>query len=209
MTMSRDEKRAAIILAVIAGIEGLWCVANARDPRKFLAYMGFSGAAAPLTGWVVAAVVFVAFTALAARLPSVRANLVRPSRLKLLGLAVAITACFLEEAVFRKVLMDALQRGGYSVVLQILASGLFFGAAHGVWGAFRGSMSAAVGATIATGALGVGLAVAYIASDRILAPVVVAHFLINAFAEPGLVLAAVRGEMGGGRGNASSRPNTS
>ena len=194
--MSRDEKKAAVILAAIAGAEGLWCVANARDPHKFLTYMGFLGSRAPVAGWIVAAVVVAGFTAVAARLPSVRENLVRPSLLKVLGLGVAITACFLEEAVFRKVLMDALQRGGRSVVVQILASGLLFGAAHGIWGAFRDSIAAAVGATVTTGALGAGLAVAYVASDRNLAPCVVAHFLINAFAEPGLVLAAVRGEMG-------------
>jgi membrane protease YdiL (CAAX protease family) len=195
--MSRDEKRAALILAVIAGVEGLWCAMNARNPGKFLAYMGFSGARAPLAGWIVAAAVFLTFMALAARLPSVRANLVEPSLLKLLALAVAITACFLEEAVFRKALMDALQRGGHSAVIQVLVSGLCFGVAHGIWGLFRASFAAATGAIIATGLLGAGLAAAYIASDRILAPCVVAHFLINVFAEPGLVLAAVRGEMNG------------
>jgi len=197
MAMSREEKKAAIILAAIAATEGLWVVVNARDSRRFIAYMGFSGPSAPLAGWIVAALVFAGFTGLAMRLPSVRANLVRPSVLKLLGLGVAITACFLEEVVFRKLLMDGVQRAGHPVVIQVLASGLLFGAAHGVWGAFRGSVAAAVGATVATGLLGVGLAVTYVASARILAPCVVSHFLINAFAEPGLVLAAVRGEMGG------------
>jgi hypothetical protein len=89
----------------------------------------------------------------------------------------------------------------YGVALQILASALTFGLAHGIWGAFRGSMAAAIGATLATGALGGALAVVYVVSGRVLAPCVVAHFLINAFAEPGLVLAAVRGEMSGSAEN--------
>ena len=112
-----------------------------------------------------------------------------------LALAVALTSCFVEEAVFRKFRMDSLQHRGYGVALQILASGLLFGAAHGIWGAFRGSFVAAAGAMVVTGLLGLALGAVYVASSRILAPCVVAHFLINAFAEPGLVLAAVRGEM--------------
>ena len=79
--------------------------------------------------------------------------------------------------------------------LSAAASALAFGLAHGVWGAFRGSLSTAIGATIATGLLGGALAVVFVVSHRVLAPVVTAHFLINVFAEPGLVLAAVRGEM--------------
>jgi hypothetical protein len=40
------------------------------------------------------------------------------------------------------------------------------------------------------------LAIVYLVAGRNVAPCVAAHFLINAFIEPGLVLAAVRGEMG-------------
>ena len=81
-------------------------------------------------------------------------------------------------------------------MLQVLASGLAFGAVDGIWGAFRGSFRAAVGATTATGLLDLALALTYVASHRVLAPCIVAHPVINLFAEPGLVLAAVRGEMG-------------
>ena len=147
-------------------------------------------------GWIGATVVAIVFTLLAARLPSVRANLLKPSVLKLLALAVAVTAGFCEEAVFRKFLIDRLSHADYGAAIQILASGVAFGAAHGIWGAIRGSIAAAVGATVATGILGAALAVVYLASGRNVAPCIVAHFLINAFAEPGLVLAAVRGEMG-------------
>ena len=96
--------------------------------------------------------------------------------------------------------MDGLQHAGYAALLQVLASGLAFGLVHGVWGFFRGSIAAGIGATIATGALGAALAVVYLVSDRVLAPCVVAHVVINSLAEPGLVLAAVRGEMSRDRG---------
>ena len=43
--------------------------------------------------------------------------------------------------------------------------------------------------------LGLMLALVYVASHRILAPCIVAHFITNLLIEPGLVLAAVRGEM--------------
>jgi hypothetical protein len=66
-----------------------------------------------------------------------------------------------------------------------------------VWGIFGKSIRAAAGATIATAVLGCALAVVYLASGRNVAPCVFSHFLINALIEPGLVLAAVRGEMGG------------
>ena len=90
-----------------------------------------------------------------------------------------------------------------------LASGFAFGLVHGIWGAFRGSVTAAIGATVATGVLGVAPAVVFIASHRVLAPCIVSHLLINALAEPGLVLAAVRGEMGSpGRRRADAHSDT-
>jgi membrane protease YdiL (CAAX protease family) len=64
-----------------------------------------------------------------------------------------------------------------------------------VWGLFGRSVRAARGATIATGALGAALAIVYLVAGRSLAPCIVTHFVINALIEPGLVLAACRGEM--------------
>lgn len=81
------------------------------------------------------------------------------------------------------------------VVVQVLGSGLLFGVLHGVWGLMGRSLRAAIGATLATGFLGMMLAVVFIAAGRSLAPCIVAHFVINALIEPGLVLAATRGEM--------------
>ena len=196
LPLRADERKAAAILFAIAAVEGAWCVVNVQaHPVKFMRYAGFVNAQAGVLGWGLALAVAALFVASAVRLPSVRANLFALSRLKVLGLAVAVAAGLCEEAIFRKVLMDGLQHAGYGVALQIAASAAAFGVAHGIWGAFRGSVAAAIGATVATGLLGGALAIVYVASHRVLAPCVVSHFLINTLAEPGLVLAAVRGEM--------------
>jgi hypothetical protein len=92
--------------------------------------------------------------------------------------------------------MDLMRNHGFHLAVQITASALLFGLAHGVWGLFCGSIRAAAGAVTATSILGFMLAIVYLLSHRIVAPCVLAHFLINLFIEPGLVLAAVRGEMG-------------
>jgi CAAX protease family protein len=196
-----ETRKAALILAAIAIVEGTWVLVNLLvNPRGFLRYVGFLNESSEPLGWVLSILVFVGFTAFARRLPSVRTTFLALSGLKLLALAVAIAAGLCEEAIFRKLLMDTLARHEFSILLQVVASALAFGLMHGIWGAFRGSLAAAVGATLATGALGLALALVYIASHRLLAPCIVAHFLINALAEPGLVLAAVRGEMGARRG---------
>ncbi|PYS80186.1 MAG: hypothetical protein DMF67_12400 [Acidobacteria bacterium] len=119
----------------------------------------------------------------------------RPTWLKALGLAVALSAGILEELVFRKLLMNYLSAVGVGPLSQIVLSRLAFGMAHGIWGLMGRSIRAALGATVATGILGAALALVFIVSGRSLAPCVVAHFLINALVEPGLVLAATRGEM--------------
>ena len=200
MGHSSDDRKAAFILSGFAVTEGSWLFLNLfSNSRGFFRFTGFVDGHAEPIGWVLSIAVFIGFVTFAARLPSVRSNLFRFSRLKLLALAMAIAAGFCEEAIFRKLLMDTLAGHGLGVWIQLLASGFAFGAVHGIWGVFRGSLSAAIGATVVTGVLGFTLALVYIASHRLLAPCVVSHLLINAFAEPGLVLAAVRGEMGGGR----------
>jgi len=192
------EKKAAGILAVILAVEGgvvaYYCaVAGA----KFLAYLGFTaGRHGTPAGWLLALLVTAIFVGYSARFPSVRANLLRPSWLKLLALPMALAAGVLEEAVFRGTLMNALQHRGADVAVQVLVSGLAFGAVHGIWGVFGKSPRAALGATAATGVLGLVLAVVYLVAGRSLLPCVAAHTLIDAFIEPGMVLAACRGEFG-------------
>lgn len=190
-------RKSAWIMGAIAAIEGAWIVMNlSASGWRFVRYLGFAGGSAgTLPGWIAATATVPIFTAFAMRLPSVRENLFRFSKLKLLALLLAVTSGILEEVMFRRWTMNYLQEHGFGVVVQILGSGLLFGLLHGVWGLFGGSLRAAAGATLATGFLGVMLAIVFIAGGRSLAPCVVAHFLINALIEPGLVLAATRGEM--------------
>ncbi len=182
---------------MIALSEGAWVVWSAHlNPRRFFHYAGFDQASdSGLLGWILALLVVIAFVHFSRRLSSVRANLFRPSWLKVLAVLVAVASGFCEEMIFRKWLMDLLQHTGYGPVLQVAGSALAFGVAHVVWGLMRGSLRAALGAMIATGGLGLALALVYLASHRIVLPCVIAHFLINLLIEPGLVLAAVRGEM--------------
>lgn len=199
------ERKAALILSGIALAEGLWLVINLQhDPHRFLRYAGFPPAGTGVFGWLLAFVVAFAFVSYAAKLPSVRANLFRPSLLKVLAVLVAIAAAFCEECIFRKLLMDSLMRHGFGTPIQIMISALAFGIAHSIWGLMRGSIGAALRATLATGTLGLALAILYVVSDRILTTCVITHFLINLFAEPGLVLAAVRGEMSAAAPDASA-----
>lgn len=192
------ERLSAWILAGIAIAEGWWVVENfVYNPHGLVAYLGFTlGRTGKPAGWLLAALVTGSFVWVSMRLPAVRANLFRPSFLKLLALAVAVMAGILEEVIFRKWLMDYLQGRAIGPIVQVLGSGLLFGLAHGVWGLLGRSLRAAASATVATGLLGAGLAVVYIMSGRSLAPCIATHFLINALLEPGLVLAAVSGQMG-------------
>jgi membrane protease YdiL (CAAX protease family) len=197
--MTPVERKASFILGGIAAAEGIWVYLNiAGRSARFWRYMGFSSpAAAGFLGWMLAFAASAVFIwGAARRLPSVRENLLRLSILKILGILVAIAAGFCEEAIFRKWLMDGIQNHGFGLIIQAFTSALVFGLAHAAWGLLRGSVRASLGAASATSVLGLMLAIVYIASHRILAPCVVSHFLINLFIEPGLVLAAVRGEMG-------------
>jgi uncharacterized protein len=198
MTWDKAERKSAIILAIIAALEGAWVLLNLRtNGWRFVHYLGFGqGQAGHLAGWLAAAVVVFIYILLAARLPSVREHLFRLSALKLIALAVAITAAILEEVMFRRWIMNWLLAHGQGAIVQVLGSTAAFGALHGVWGLMGKSIRAALGATLATGLLGALLAIVFLLAGRSLAPCVVAHFLINLFIEPGLVLAATRGEMG-------------
>jgi hypothetical protein len=66
--------------------------------HNFLVYLGFlSGRHTPHTaGYVASAIVAVGYTAICARLLSVRETFIRPSLLKLLALALAVVAGILE-----------------------------------------------------------------------------------------------------------------
>ncbi len=193
------EKKAALILAGFTLVEGAIVILGFLGaPAKFMAYIGFAAGrhGAPLS-WLLALLVTGAFVAFSLRLPSVRENLFKPSRLKLLALPMALFAGILEESVFRSTLMNIMEHHGAGVAMQILVSGFAFGLAHGIWGLFGKSLRATLGATVVTGVLGSALAVVYLVAGRQLMPCIAAHFLIDALIEPGIMLAACRGEMGG------------
>ena len=106
-----------------------------------------------------------------------------------------MAAALVEEAFFRRLLMDALMRAGWPAVVQVVASGLVFGLAHGVWGIMTGRLSVGIGTMIATGTLGTVLGLVYVIGDRSLAPVIVAHFIVTATIQPGIMFAAFSGQM--------------
>jgi membrane protease YdiL (CAAX protease family) len=90
--------------------------------------------------------------------------------------------------------MDYLNAHDFSVVLQVIISGLAFGVIHLMWG--LKNMKAGVNAFISTSILGAALAIVYLVSGRSLAPCIVAHFIITALIEPGLLIAAKNDTLG-------------
>jgi membrane protease YdiL (CAAX protease family) len=195
-----DHRKSALILGSVAAIECSWVAVNLQfNGWKFVRYLGFAaGVDGTTIGWLAALLVVVIFVGLSLRLPSVRENLFRPSFLKVLALALAIGAGILEEVMFRRWTMNWLLSQEFGGALQVLGAGLLFGVAHAIWGLFGKSMRAAAGAMLATSLLGAMLGVVFLLSDRSVAPCIAAHFFINVLIEPGLVLAATRGEMARG-----------
>jgi CAAX protease family protein len=161
----------------------------------FLAKLGFrSGPRGNVSAWTAAIVLAIAYAAFSiSRIPEVARHWHEISWLKAEAIVAAVAAGVVEEAVFRRLLMDAIAKAGGNAALQIAASAVAFGLAHGTWGLLGGSLHAAIGAAIATTILGAALGVIYIAGRRSLAPCIAAHFLIDAVIEPGLLLSAVRG----------------
>ena len=162
----------------------------------FLRNLGFgSGPSGTPLAWVLALAVAMIFSFFAViNIPSVNRTWRQPSWLKGLAFVAAIAAATVEEAFFRRSVMDALMRMGAASVLQIAGSAVSFGLPHSFFGLMRLNLKAAMRASIATGIMGGLLAVIYIVGNRSLAPCITAHFLITFALEPGLLLAAVKGE---------------
>ena len=190
-----EKKKVVLILLIITLIEGTWVLFTWwRNGIKFWNYMGFSSQSS-VWGWIACVIVILFYLVIGIRLPSVKQYLTNISWLKFLALWMAFSSGILEEVFFRKELMNFLKVHDYGSVLQVIFSGLIFGLIHGVWGLFGKNIRAAIGAAVATGILGFGLAFVFLASGRNLAPCIIAHFLINVLMEPGLVISAVKGEM--------------
>lgn len=182
---------------LVMGIPIVRKIAGTRS--AFLRDLGFrSGARGTALAWVLAvglAAGYIAFTIRGVPLVAREWNAL--SWLKLLSLLLAIVAGIVEEAFFRRMIMDALARSHHAGSVQVLVSALTFGVAHGLWGFFGGSVAIAMGSVVATSLLGTGLGIIYLIGGRSLAPCILAHFLIDAISEPGLLLAAAAGRMGG------------
>jgi hypothetical protein len=192
-------RRAALVFLASAAII-LWLpVARALfgRPPGFLRDLGFwSGPRGTVLAWALALAVALLYSTFAVRnIPLVRVHWRAVSAAKALGIGAAFAAAIVEEAVFRRMLMDGLRSAGVPATLQVMASGVAFGAAHGLWGIVTGRTIAGAGAMVATGALGTALAVVYVIGDRSLAPVIVSHFVITATIQPGILFAAFSGQM--------------
>lgn len=104
---------------------------------------------------------------------------------------MVLAAAIVEEAFFRRMIMDGvISMGGGGWLLQIFASAVIFGVAHGVW-------------RIVTGRIFVGSRPEPTARPSPwctcwgtggLAPPIVSHFLITAI-QPGITVAAFSGQM--------------
>lgn len=192
-------KRNAVIFLVVAG-SMMWIPVMQvllGYPPRFLRDLGFvAGPRGTLVAWSLGPVIAVLYSAYAIRsIPLVREHWRAISFVKLLGVLVAVAAAVVEEAFFRRLLMNALMRAGWPTVAQVFASGFVFGVAHASWALVTGRVAVGVGAMVATGALGTGLGLVYILGDRSLAPVIVAHFLVTATIQPGIMFAAFSGRM--------------
>ena len=193
----RAKRRAIIFLAIAGAI--LWIpVARLLLGQRpgFLRDLGFfSGPSGALFAWVLGIVVALAYCAYALRSPLVAYYWRRVSPLKLFAIVIAIAAAIVEEAFFRRIIMDGVMGAGGGPLLQVLASALIFGIAHGIWGIVTGHVFVGIGVMVATGTLGAALAVVYLVGERSLAPPIVSHFLITATIQPGIMFAACSGRM--------------
>lgn len=171
-----------------------WYLGN---PQHFIEHrLGINPAAfTNPTVWIFTLAITIGYIMYTIRvIPFVRKHLFTFSWLKVIGIWAAFIFSTLEEILFRQILMDLLMRLDYSVAIQVLASALIFGLAHGAWILLNGELKIALPVILSTTVLGGLLAILYIIADRnILAPIV-AHLLINLFIEPWLILASVTGK---------------
>ena len=149
---------------------------------------------APLTTWILATIVAIAYIVYTFRaIPFVRSQQREISLFKLIGIVSAVIGGIVEEAVFRRWLMDYLMYGGFAPVFQVVLSGVVFGMAHGSWLLARGEFKFALPAILSTTVLGTFLAGIYLSGGRNLGPCIFAHVLINIVIEPWLMLSLISG----------------
>jgi hypothetical protein len=193
------QKRTWIILCIILVLELVpFSLTFALSPPRAAAKL-YAFDPAHWLAWAAAIVISVLYIAYAVRaFPLIRENFFTFNSMKSVAIVFAIVTGTVEELYFRKFLMDWAAHQGFAAGVQVIISAVVFGAAHGVWGVIAKQWRMAVGATIATGFLGLLLALIYLAAARHVAPCIWAHMLINLAIEPWLILAA-----------ASARPSRS
>lgn len=171
--------------------------------RKFLGHnsgflrdLGFlNGSSGTIPAWILAISIAILYIGFAVRnVPPVARTWLRLDWRKLVVLLAAIAAATVEEAVFRRMVMDSVMARGGGAFLQVAATAAAFGGAHSIFGLIKRNAQAAWRASLITGILGGALGVVYIIGDRILAPCIAAHFLITLALEPGLLMAAITDE---------------
>lgn len=198
MYNKKDERITGCILGIPSIVLTVhvffWYLGN---PQQFIEHrLGINAAAFNTpTVWIFTLGIAIGYIMYTAKvIPFVRKHLFTFSWLKVIGIWAAFIFSTLEEILFRQILMDFLMSLDGSLTIQVLASALIFGLAHGSWILLRGEFKIALPVILSTTVLGGLLAILYIIADRnILAPIV-AHILINLFIEPWLILSSVTGK---------------
>ncbi len=185
--MKRSAMRTSAI--VLCGLAAFQAATIALFHRLFLPPVFAHWERLTWLGWLVALTVAALYIGYSVRgLAPIRRYFWTVSAFKITGLAIAIPAAILEEVFFRQSVMNALL--DRSTVIQIAASAVSFGLAHAVWG-IRGGWRALIGAVGSTTLMGAALAVTFIASNRVILPCIVSHFIITFALEPWLLYAYI------------------
>ena len=198
MTTTTEKKQVlitgAIMLAIAIGMTIPILIWALPDIADFMNYIGFNQTALQIPlAWVLAAVVTVGYIVFTAKgLPEVGENLFKFNLFKLTGVYLAIATGIFEEMMFRQSLMDVLQNNGISVPLQIIISAVAFGLVHSIWILFSGNWKMGLGAMVATTVLGALCAIVFVVGRRNVLPAIMAHFVINLFIEPWMMLGAIK-----------------
>jgi hypothetical protein len=151
---------------------------------------------APPLAWILATITAIAYVLYTMRaIPFVASMQREISLFKLLGILAAVVGGIVEEAFFRRWIMDMLMSGGFACTIQVLISGVAFGLVHTSWTLLaKRDFKVTLPAIISTSILGIFLAIIYLAGGRNLGPCIFAHVLINTVIEPWLMLSAVSGK---------------
>ncbi|GHA13911.1 hypothetical protein GCM10008090_24610 [Arenicella chitinivorans] len=191
-----EHKSVFVILIILISTMGTFIVINmVPNAPGFIAYLGFTReGSGTLLSWFLAMVVTVLYCYGAASISDVKQYMFKLDFLKFVAVVGAVCAGIVEELVFRKWVMDYLAGEDFSIAIQIVVSGLLFGAAHLIWGVRN--IKAGINAAISTSLLGLALGVVYWVGDRSLAPCIAAHFVISALIEPGLLISAQQDKLG-------------